>query len=412
MVALVSTKMVKTDKASQMENVRRRLLEELSQKPISLDSEILKRHFPALEASVLVPAAELQQFIACSPIEYDITESDDFRLQISTEEGRLQGCTLKDIVKWRDTDPSQAFSGVFCSLFPGIDQVGMEEKDYLPLVKPILLVFDTEASHQIHELAQTQDLKQSKTQRSPTRGDRSLQPTSPAISSRTSTTKHLHNPQHASQPGKREDTRSEASSSGSRWNKFASNFNPNKMFEESPNQNRRSQFNHHGSGDKSSKKLPPREQNEKAKRLRRTKTAPATTNPTHKSGSSSPTSFTSPSISREPSDHPQSQKIPAQSCKNAVGVDVAPIDTSVSMSSIGHRVHFTRSHSEDACANDLMEVQSRLQMKGDNQEEFITVEPDGARIQHFGVAMSNVVRTSGMDPKVLEQFRLEQCFNN
>jgi hypothetical protein len=369
------------------------LWEELSQKPISLEPETLQKHFQGLDTNVLVPARELKQAIACSSIKYVITEPEELLRRTLPEAGRLRNYTLKDIAKWRDTDPSDAFGGIYCYLFPGIYQVGIELGDSLPLVKPVVLVFDREAGQQIQEQSQTRDLKQFTPQRSPTRTDKPVPPIPSPIPSRSSTARSLED------SGRREGTRSESSRSGGRFSKY---FKSTKQAEERPNPEARAQLSRRESEDKSSKGTSSRELREKEKRHRRAATAPI------KSSHRLAAATTS-----DPSAHPRSEPAREGRRKSPVGGDVTPTNAVVNLPNMaGQRSPSTQNQSEGESGDgiskvDSMETHSSSDMEEGDEAALVTVEPDGGIIQHYRVAMAPLPRSGGVDTNSPEFLRLQ-----
>jgi hypothetical protein len=149
MAALVSTKKFQDDKELQIQRFWERLCEELSQRLISLEDKTLVKHLHSLFRNILRPAAELKEAMACSSIEYSITESMELLHYYFPEDGPLLDYTLKDVVEWRERDSSEASYTIFCYLFPGISRMGIERKDQLPLIKPVVLVFDRQVAQDV-----------------------------------------------------------------------------------------------------------------------------------------------------------------------------------------------------------------------------------------------------------------------
>ncbi len=176
------------------------LWKELTQKPISLHPDIIQNHWKDLYRNVLLPAAELKQAIAYSPIEYTITEHKKLLRQAISQADKLLDYTLIDIVKWRDRDPSDARGGVYCCLFAGIYQAGMGQEEDLPLAKPMLLVFDKEVNWQVLEYSQTREDTCSEPRSS---GDLSGNVKSPLTS--TGQSDERSTPQTTVRPGRREN---------------------------------------------------------------------------------------------------------------------------------------------------------------------------------------------------------------
>jgi hypothetical protein len=183
-----------------MEAFLKDLRKRLSKWPISMDPQTLPKRLEGLETTVIRPAAELKQAIACSSFEYRIEEPKGLLRQVVPEETQLLHWTLKDVVKWRDRDVSEGIGGVLCCLFPAVYRKGISNEDRLVVVKPVVLVHDWEASRLHQEPNSTGDQTR-RSQRSLTKSEQGP-PQRPPPVSRTRMAKSLENSQPNSPRGK------------------------------------------------------------------------------------------------------------------------------------------------------------------------------------------------------------------
>lgn len=66
MMSLTTTKVFEEDKKREMKRVLKEVSQNLSDPPISIDPKILQRRLPDFEATVVRPAVELKEAMACS----------------------------------------------------------------------------------------------------------------------------------------------------------------------------------------------------------------------------------------------------------------------------------------------------------------------------------------------------------
>ncbi|CZT48579.1 uncharacterized protein RSE6_09297 [Rhynchosporium secalis] len=388
MVTLTSTQKFNYDKESQMVDLERRLKRQLSQTPISLPAEILDKHFQDLEINVLRPAAALKQAIACSSVEYKYRDSEVLFSQSISEAGRVPGCVFKDIVKWRNIEPYEAFSGIFCCLFPGVYQAGLSRDDDLLLVESVILVVDEKTALQVQELGQMRDEKHSKSQRSPTRSEKTQPPSASPFYYRSSTTRSSESPQHVLGTGRREIIRSEPSTLGLIGKMFLGAIKSKTHDEEKLSPDARIPPSRRGSEDR-------REPKDKAKRSRRTETEPI-----------------NPSSSQEVPSGPRAHTRRSRSnrdarSKSAINDEPTPINASVNLpGTVSQDSYHTRSNSqsEEESGDDSMRGESHAQVVGDDVMDIITVETERNSRQIHRIAMSPVGRTGGLDLDAQQKF--------
>ncbi|KAK2592045.1 hypothetical protein QQS21_010245 [Conoideocrella luteorostrata] len=181
---LSATKFFEHIKESRIQSILLSLKKELADSPISLEEKTsLPRRLKALETTVIRPAVELKQAMACSPFEYRIEEPTWTHREAMLENTLSLQWTLKDVVKWRKPDNAEDFGGIFCCLFPAVIKIAVEKELDLALVRPFVLVYNKEALQQI------QDLRPMISRRNSSRLDQDPPYNPSPLSSRSSTAK-------------------------------------------------------------------------------------------------------------------------------------------------------------------------------------------------------------------------------
>ncbi|KAF2445471.1 hypothetical protein P171DRAFT_430882 [Karstenula rhodostoma CBS 690.94] len=190
MAILVSTKRFRKDKDSDMQDLLEDLQDDLTSWPTLIDTETLNRHIERLEINVIGPAVELKQTIACSLAEYCLVEPQGETLKAARDDDRPWEYISKDIVEWRDRDPSETYGDMF-RLFPGVYRKGMKDAEDVVLVKPTLLVLNRETIGMLQEYRKSNGSTQHRRQRSPGKVGmaHSRKSSQPPPSSRSSTTR-------------------------------------------------------------------------------------------------------------------------------------------------------------------------------------------------------------------------------
>lgn len=128
----------------------KKLYKKLEEKwaPLSLLREANPRARKArlreLHDTVIQPAADLHDRLACSSSKFRISRPDVTPGTRLLEEATKQW-TLKSINQWISLTDSQDVEGAFCCLFPAVSRVKDDGEEIL-ICKPVILVYDNETA--------------------------------------------------------------------------------------------------------------------------------------------------------------------------------------------------------------------------------------------------------------------------
>ncbi|KAE8356306.1 hypothetical protein BDV28DRAFT_145341 [Aspergillus coremiiformis] len=139
-------------------------------------------------------AADIQHAITCSSVRYEFTECENLPDRIIPNEDQILEYTLKDIVTWRDRESTRGVTGAFCGLFPGVYRVSVEENRLL-LVKPVVLVLESEANRQLEDQSFPQNGANSRSNKRIPKSDKIILS---RHSAESSTVRYVEEPHHTS----------------------------------------------------------------------------------------------------------------------------------------------------------------------------------------------------------------------
>ncbi|RDA89371.1 hypothetical protein CP532_6119 [Ophiocordyceps camponoti-leonardi (nom. inval.)] len=114
---------------------------------VPIETSIWKKRLPQLKESVVLPAVELKQALACSLIEYHIREPRDLaRCQVDRWDAEIVKCKLMDASNLEEFKLFDDAVFVITCVFPGIYK-GSEDEEGISIVKPVLMVCDKDPAH-------------------------------------------------------------------------------------------------------------------------------------------------------------------------------------------------------------------------------------------------------------------------
>lgn len=154
---LKTTNKFRQIRETQLTELLKQLSEDLTPLLISIAPDMRHTRLEALEVDIVKSAFQLKETMASSTAEYKMVEP-----KVSPHRGVPGGYerrqwTCRDVATWRDTDMADSLGGVFFCLSPSLCKKGVGRTDTLELIKPVVVVYDQEATRQIREFRRTSD---------------------------------------------------------------------------------------------------------------------------------------------------------------------------------------------------------------------------------------------------------------